>query len=126
MFNKGNAVDYLVFTVSDYAVFLTNLYDMFNKFKANLNNIKAMEESNEPITEQKYDEELGFKPTENMSELDKFKHFLIEKLFKETKEVKEKIGEEVITKKEIIKAYDVNKVDCCYKSEEIIKIKNWD
>ena len=123
LFNKGNAVDYLVFTVSDYAVFLTNLYDMFNKFKANLNNIKAMEESNEPITEQKYDEELGFKPTENMSELDKFKHFLIEKLFKETKEVKEKIGEEVITKKEIIKAYDVNKVDCCYKSEEIIKIK---
>ena len=33
LFNKSNAADYLVFTVSDYAVFLTNLYDIYDKFK---------------------------------------------------------------------------------------------
>ena len=31
LFNKSNATDYLVFTVSDYAIFLTNLYDIYNK-----------------------------------------------------------------------------------------------
>ena len=40
LFNKSNAADYLVFTVSDYAIFLTNLYDIYGKFQHNLELVK--------------------------------------------------------------------------------------
>ena len=57
LFNKGNAVDYLVFTVGDYAIFVTNLYDLYNIFKKYLGQIKEHEGKREsdakPIEEER-------------------------------------------------------------------------
>ena len=48
LYNKANTVDYLVLTVSDYSVFLYNLYDVHSKFlslnKGNKNNKPEVEE----------------------------------------------------------------------------------
>ena len=73
LFNKGNAADYLVFSVSDYAVFLTNLYDLYNKFKENLQTVKEKEElfkkKGKTIEAEWYNSILGFKPEEGMIEI---------------------------------------------------------
>ena len=44
LFNKSNAADYLNFTVSDYSIFLYNLYDIHLKF---LNNIEEINKKRE-------------------------------------------------------------------------------
>ena len=43
LFNKINTADYLVFTVSDYSIFLYNLYDVHKKFLESPGN-KGIEE----------------------------------------------------------------------------------
>ena len=41
LYNKANAADYLSFTVSDYSIFLYNLYDVHNKFLYSFKEIEA-------------------------------------------------------------------------------------
>ena len=115
LFNKSNAADYLVFTVSDYAVFLTNLYGLYTQFKENLEEVKEMEkkfkDKGKQIELEWYNNMIGFKPTDDMIEIKQFETFLIEKIFKERK------------KREITKDYGVNRIDFCYKSGEIINLQ---
>ena len=115
LYNKSNAADFLVFTVSDYAIFLTNLYDIYDKFKELLKQVKekesAFKEKNKQIEEQWYIDKIGFKPSEDMTEIKMFEKFLLEKVFKEKK------------RNGPIKDYGVNRIDFCYKSEEIIKLQ---
>ena len=118
LFNKGNAADYLIFTVADYAVFLTNLFDLYNKFKENLESTRQMEkkfkDKNKTIQDEWFIDKLGFKPTDDMVEIKMFEKFLMEKIFKEKIRIKNKV--------EIID-YGVNRIDLCYKSEEIIELQ---
>ena len=115
LFNKSNAADFLVFTVSDYAIFLTNLYDLYNKFKENLETIKEKEkifkEKNKQINIEYYLDKIGFKPDDDMNEIKMFENFLKEKVFKE------KTGIDSLLD------YGVNRIDFCYKSGEIIDLK---
>ena len=115
LFNKSNAADYLVFTVSDYAVFLTNLYELYNQFKGNLEKVRKEEEEYKMENKIKevewYEDKLGFKPTDDMIEIKIFENFLKEKLFKEKK------------RRKLIYDYGVNRIDFCYKSGEIIKLQ---
>ena len=115
LFNKSNAADYLVFTVSDYAVFLTNLYGLYTQFKENLEEVKEKEkkfkDKGKQIELEWYNNMIGFKPTDDMIEIKQFETFLIEKIFKERK------------KREITKDYGVNRIDFCYKSGEIINLQ---
>ena len=115
LFNKSNAADYLVFTVSDYAVFFTNLYDLHNKFKEILEQVKEMENKfkakGKTIEDEWYIDKLGFKTQEGMSEIKKFETFLIEKIFKERK------------RRKIVREYGVNRIDFCYKSGKIIELQ---
>ena len=118
LFNKGNAADYLVFTVADYAVFLTNLFALYDKFKEYLENIRQMEkkfkDKNKTIQDQWFIDKIGFKPTDDMIEIKMFEKFLMEKIFKERKRERGK---------EVIIDYGVNRIDLCYKSEEIIELQ---
>ena len=118
LFNKGNAADYLIFTVADYAVFLTNLFDLYNKFKENLESTRQMEkkfkDKNKTIQDEWFIDKLGFKPTDDMIEIKMFEKFLMEKIFKEKIRKRNKV--------EIID-YGVNRIDLCYKSEEIIELQ---
>ena len=118
LFNKGNAADYLIFTVADYAVFLTNLFDLYNKFKENLESTRQMEkkfkDKNKTIQDEWFIDKLGFKPTDDMVEIKMFEKFLMEKIFKEKIRKRNKV--------EIID-YGVNRIDLCYKSEEIIELQ---
>ena len=115
LFNKANAADYLVFTVSDYAVFLTHLFKLYDLFKNTLNFVKEHEKKNKDrnrtLDEAWYIMQLGFKPTEDMTEIKMFEKFLLEKIFKERKRGK------------VIKDYGVNRIDFCYKSKEIIELQ---
>ena len=115
LFNKGNAADYLFFTVSDYAVFLTNLYDLYNKFKENLEKVRKKEkeskEKGKTIEKEWYIDRLGFQPQEDMVEIKIFENFLIEKIFKERK------------RRKITEDYGVNRIDLCYKSGKIIELQ---
>ena len=115
LFNKGNAADYLVFSVSDYAVFLTNLYDLYNKFKENLQTVKEKEElfkkKGKTIEAEWYNSILGFKPEEGMIEIKMFETFIKEKVFK------------LRRRRRILKEYSVNRIDFCYKSGEIIELQ---
>ena len=115
LFNKGNAADYLVFSVSDYAVFLTNLYDLYNKFKENLQTVKEKEElfkkKGKTIEAEWYNSILGFKPEEGMIEIKMFETFINEKVFK------------LRRRRRILKEYSVNRIDFCYKSGEIIELQ---
>ena len=115
LFNKSNAADYLVFTVSDYAIFLTNLYDLYNRFKTNLVKVKQSEEkfkkSGKQIPEDWYYDKLGFKPTDEMIEIKMFETFLREKIFKETR------------RRKVLTDYGVNRIDLCYKSGEMIELQ---
>ena len=115
LFNKANATDYLVFTVSDYAVFLTNLFNLYNIFKNTLAQVKQHEKKNKDkgrnLDDNYYIMHLGFKPTEDMTEIKKFEQFLLGKIFLERRRGK------------IIKDYGVNRIDFCYKSKEIIELQ---
>ena len=115
LFNKSNAADYLVFTVSDYAVFLSNLFDLYNKFKENLEAVRKMEkkykDQGKTIEEEWYVDKIGFKPTEDMIEIKMFERFLIEKIFKERQ------------RRRVVVDYGVNRIDFCYKSKEIIELQ---
>ena len=115
LFNKGNAVDYLVFTVGDYAIFVTNLYDLYNIFKKYLGKIKEHEGKREsdakPIEEEWYIQLLGFRPKDDMSEIKMFETFLIEKIFKEWR------------RRKLTKDWGVNRIDFCYRSGEIIELQ---
>ena len=115
LFNKSNAADYLVFTVSDYAIFLTNLYDIYNKFENNLDYIKDEENTKKgkgkSVGKKKYENKLGFQPDENMSKLDLFKKFLHEKIFKKK------------NKDKTITDYGLYRIDICYKLDEMIELQ---
>ena len=119
--NKSNASNCLVYSVSNYSVFLTNLFDIYEKFKNNLEYIKKKEiENNKNKNKKKlnkniYLDKLGFEPEEGISQLDLFKKFLEKKIFqKESKE------------KNKIKYYEINRIDLCYKLEEILKMQKLD
>ena len=115
LFNKSNAADYLVFTVSDYAIFVSNLYDLYNKFLEKLKKVKEIEKESqkkgEKIEEEWYIDELGFKPNDGMIEIKMFETFLMERVFKEKEN------------RILIKDYGINRIDFCYKSKEIIQLQ---
>jgi len=102
LFNKANAADYLVFTVSDYAVFLTNLFNLYNIFKDTLEEVKQHEKKNKDkgrtLDDHYYFMQLGFRPTEDMTEIKKFEQFLMGKIFLERRRGK------------VIKDYGVNRI----------------
>ena len=114
LFNKSNAADYLVFTVSDYSIFLTNLYDIFGKFNNNLeyvrNKAKETKDKNKRL-ETLYSDKLGFEPNDKMSQLDLFKNFLHEKIFKRK------------SKGKVIEDYGLNRIDICYKLGNIVELQ---
>ena len=89
LYNKSNIANYLVCTISDYAILLTNLNDLYELFKNNLEDIISKEiqcnNKNKKLEKKIYDDKLGFKPDENMTQLDCFKKFLEKKLFQKKK-----------------------------------------
>ena len=115
LFNKSNAADYLVFTVSDYAIFLTNLYDIYGKFQHNLELVKKKEkeakEKKEKTEKKYYIDKLGFEPNDKMSQLDLFKTFLSKKIFRYKDKAKK------------TQYYDINRIDICYKLEKIVELQ---
>ena len=118
LFNKSNAADYLVFTVSDYAIFLSNLYDIYGKFTTNLeyirNKEKEAKENKKTFDKKIYINKLGFEPDDKMTQIELFKHFLNEKIFK-------------VKIKGKIKDYGINRIDLCYKLGEMVEFqKNLD
>ena len=96
LFNKANAADYLVFI-----------------FKDTLEEVKQHEKKNKDkgrtLDDHYYFMQLGFRPTEDMTEIKKFEQFLMGKIFLERRRGK------------VIKDYGVNRIDFCYKSKEIIE-----
>ena len=115
LFNKSNAADYLVFTVSDYSIFLTNLYDIYKKFGNNLkyiiNKEKELKEKGKSLEKKTYTDKLGFQPDEKMSQLDLFKKFLHEKIFKKK------------NKDKSITDYGLYRIDICYKLDGMIELQ---
>ena len=115
LFNKSNAADYLVFTVSDYAIFLTNLYDIYKKFGNNLDYLKnkeiSLKEKGKSLEKKAYVDKLGFQPDEKMSQLDLFKKFLHEKIFKKK------------NKDKSIQDFGLYRIDICYKLDEMIQLQ---
>ena len=87
MFNKSRAADFYAFTVSDYSVFLYNLYDVHGKFLNIKKEINTKKENckktgknyNADLFEKK---KLGFKVDEISSEIDQFKEFIKQKICK--------------------------------------------
>ena len=136
LFNKSNAADYLVFTVSDYAVFLTNLYDIYDKFKEyikkkdkdkdkdkeKIENIDDKDNEKESSKKKKKKskgkilnvDKSNSDIKDNKSKLDQFKDYLNEKIFRMTrKEKKEKNAQD----------YGINRIDLCFKLEEMVKLQ---
>ena len=115
LYNKSNAADYLVFTVSDYSIFLTNLYDIYKKFGNNLkyikNKEKELKEKGKSLEKKTYTDKLGFQPDEKMSQLDLFKKFLHEKIFKKK------------NKDKSITDYGLYRIDICYKLDGMIELQ---
>ena len=115
LYNKSNAADYLVFTVSDYSIFLTNLYDIYKKFGNNLKYIikkeKELKEKGKSLEKKTYTDKLGFQPDEKMSQLDLFKKFLHEKIFKKK------------NKDKSITDYGLYRIDICYKLDGMIELQ---
>jgi hypothetical protein len=82
LFNKSNAADYLAFTVSDYSIFLYNLYDVHSTFLNFLKEIEAKKQNcGNTLPDSEY-EIIGGIPRINSSELDLFKEFLKKKFAK--------------------------------------------
>ena len=84
LYNKSNVANYDVCTISDYAILLTNLNNIYGLFKNNLEDIGKEEfaNRNKKIKKIKYNDKLGFKPDENKSQIELFKKFLEKKYFK--------------------------------------------
>ena len=82
--------------------------EYYNKYSNN-NTYK-----NKTIQDQWFIDKIGFKPTDDMIEIKMFEKFLMEKIFKERKRERGK---------EVIIDYGVNRIDLCYKSEEIIELQ---
>ena len=111
LYNKSNGADYLVFTVSDYSIFLTNLYDVHGKFlnilKEIENNKKTYQEKGKNFIPELHYKKIGGVPQEGMSELDIFQIFLKNKII--TGKFSEK--------------FTINRIDFCYKLEEITRFQ---
>ena len=106
IYNKINALNYSIYTVGDYSIFINNLSDIYKKFEENLEYIQKKENelgnSYQKLNIKLYEEKLGFEPKENIPKLNLFKKFLEKKLFKN---------------------YDVKRIDLCYKLKEIINLQ---
>ena len=117
MYNKSNAANYLVYTVGDYSIFLTNLNDIYKIFDENLKYIQNEEikynNSNKKLNKNIYEDKLGFEPEENMPKLEAFKKFLQKKIL-----VKQRKN-----KKESLQYYDIKRIDLCYEINEIINLQ---
>ena len=113
LYNKSNAADFLVLTVSDYAVFMYNLYDVHGKF---LNIKKEIEEKRAECTRtgKKYVPELveqkkiGFFIDQIPSEIDQFKEFIKCK----------------ICKGNYNENFKINRIDFSYKIGELKKLQD--
>ena len=118
IYNKSNAANYLVYTVGDYSIFLTNLNDIYKKFEKDLDytHNKEIENSNSynKLEKNIYEDKLGFEPEENMAQIDLFKNYLQKKLFIKKRK----------NKKEPIQYYNIKRIDLCYKLNEIICLQN--
>lgn len=112
LFNKSRAADFNAFTVSDYSVFMYNLYDVHGKF---LNIKEEIEEKkkecnntgktyNPDLFEKK---KLGFKVNDIGSEIDQFKEFVKQKICKGT----------------YSEDFKVNRIDFSYKIGELKKLQ---
>ena len=112
LFNKANAANYLSFTVSDYTIFLYNLYDVHEKF---LNIFKEIEVKRarypsigkifDNVAE--YKSSFGFIPNINDTKEQQFKNFIANKI------CEGKFGE----------SFKIVKVDLCYKLEKIMELQ---
>ena len=112
LFNKANAATYLSFTVSDYTIFLYNLYDVHEKFLNSFKEIEAKRARNQSqgkffdeVAEYKY--RFGFKPNLNDTKEQQFKNFIKYKI------CEGKFGE----------TFRIEKVDLCYKLEKIMELQ---
>ena len=106
LYNKSNAADFLVLTVSDYAVFMYNLYDVHEKF---LNIKKVIEEKRR--TGQNYEVEqrqLGFSIDQIPSEIEQFKEFFKCKICKGNNN----------------ESFYINRIDFSYKIEKLKKLQD--
>ena len=106
-FNKSNVADYLVCTVSDYSIFLYNLYDVHVKFLEILKEIESKKQSLGNNFQPIEYELIGGVPNEGSSELDIFKNFLKNKI------CVGKYGGK----------FNINRIDFCYKLEELAKLQ---
>ena len=112
LFNKANAADYLSFTISDYSIFLYNLYDVHEKFLNNFKEIEAKRirfQSQGKIFDEigEYKSKFGFVPNPNDTKEQQFKNFIQYKI------CEGKFGE----------SFKIVKVDLCYKLEELMKLQ---
>ena len=111
VYNKGNFADFFSFTVSDYSIFLYNLYDVHSKFINMLKEINQIKQkcnqTGKTFNAQLHYKRIGFVPDENMSELDIFKQFLKEKIC---------LGE-------YGEKFKINKIDLCYKVKDLMKLQ---
>ena len=117
IYNKSNAANYLVYTVGDYSIFLTNLNDIYQIFDENLKYIQNEEikynNSNKKLNKNIYEDKLGFEPEENMPKLEAFKKFLQKKIL-----VKQRKNQ-----KESLQYYDIKRIDLCYEINDIINLQ---
>ena len=117
IYNKSNAANYLVYTVGDYSIFLTNLNDIYQIFDENLKYIQNKEikynNSNKKLDKKIYEDKLGFEPEENMTKLEAFKKFLQKKILVKPKK----------NKTDPLQYYDIKRIDLCYELNEIITLQ---
>ena len=113
LYNKSRSADFYAFTVSDYSVFLNNLYDVHGKF---INIKKEIEEKKESCnkTGKTYNpdlfekKKLGFKVNDIGSEIDQFKEFVKQK----------------ICKGNFNEDFKINRIDFSYKIGELKKLQD--
>ena len=113
LFNKANAADYLSFTVSDYTIFLYNLYDVHDKFLNSFKEIEAKRTRN--LSQGKifdeaaeYKSRFGYIPNINDTKEQQFKNFIANK----------------ICEGKFRESFKIVKVDLCYKLEELSKLQD--
>ena len=109
LYNKSNVANYDVCTISDYAILLTNLNDIYGLFEIELEDIMKEEftNRNKKSKKTKYNDKRGFKPDENMSQLELFKKFLEKKVFQKNDR----------------QYFDINSVNLCFKLNEIVELQ---
>ena len=112
LFNKGNAADYLSFTVSDYSIFLYNLYEIHEKFLNNFKEIEAKRIRNQSqgkIFDEaaEYKNRFGYIPNANETKETQFKNFIANK----------------ICKGNFDEEFKIAKIDLCYKLKELMKFQ---